>query len=82
VVGRFSIEAAQVVGPRQEAPVIALAQGRTDPEALAAPCIPPGLSPAEHPVPAEGPVSVPLARASALVLDLVPRALESGAQVV
>jgi hypothetical protein len=50
-------------------------------EALVAPCTPHGLSLAELLVPAEGLVSVLLAQVSALVPALVPRALESVAQV-
>jgi hypothetical protein len=74
--GRSSIEAGQVVGRQQEAPVIVPGQGRMDLEALGAPCTPPGLSPAEPPVPAEGLVSVLLAQASVPVPDLAPRDLE------
>ena len=47
----------------------------------AGPCTQPGPSPAELPAPAEGLVLVPRVRVLALVLDLVPRALEPVAQV-
>jgi hypothetical protein len=66
------------VGARRRVdPVTVRVQGKMAPEELAAPCTPPGLSPAELPVPAEGLVSVLLAPALALDPDLVPRALES-----
>jgi hypothetical protein len=81
VAGQFSIAAAQAVARRREALVTALGQDRMDLEALAVPCTPPGPSPAELPAPAEGLVLVPRVRVSALVLDLVPRALEPVAQV-
>ena len=80
--GQSSIVAAPVVGRQPEAQVTALGQGsRMDLEALAAPCTPHGLSPAELPVPAEGLVLAPLARALVPVPALVPRALEPVAQV-
>jgi hypothetical protein len=74
--GQSSIEAAQVVARRREDLVTVLGQDRMDLEALAAPCTPHGLSPAELPVPAEGLVSVLRAPASALGPALVPRARE------
>jgi hypothetical protein len=74
--GRSSIEAAQVVARRREGPVTVPGQGRMDPEALAAPCIPHGLSPAELPVQAEGLVLALRVQALALVPALAPRALE------
>jgi hypothetical protein len=80
--GQSSIVAAPVVARQPEAPVTAPGQGsRMDLEALAAPCTPHGLSPAELPDPADGLVLVLLAPASVLVPALVPRALESVAQV-
>ena len=80
--GQSSIVAAPVVGRQPAAPVTAPGQGsRMDLEALAAPCTPHGLSPAELPDPADGLVLVLLAPASVLVPALVPRALKSVAQV-
>ena len=70
-----------MVARRQEDPVTVPGRDRMDLEALAAPCTPHGLSPAELPVPAEGQVLVLRAPASAPAPALAPRALESVAQV-
>jgi hypothetical protein len=70
-----------VVARRREDPVTVPGQGKMGLEALAAPCIPHGLSPAELPVPAEGLVLALRVQASAPVPALVPRALEPVAQV-
>jgi hypothetical protein len=81
--GQFSIAAAPVAGRQPEAPVTVPGQGnRMDLEALAAPCTPHGLSPAELPDPADGLALVLRVPASALVPVLVPLALELVAQVV
>jgi hypothetical protein len=79
--GPSSIEAARAVAHQREGQVTALGHNRTDLEALAAPCIPRGPSPAELPVPAEGLVLVLRARASAPGPALGLHALESEAQV-
>jgi hypothetical protein len=80
--GRSSIAAAQVVGHPQAAQVTALGLNRMGLEAHVAPCTPHGLSPAELPVPAEGPVLAPRAPALVPALALVRRVREPGAQVV
>jgi hypothetical protein len=79
--GRSLIEAAPAVGHQREGQVTALGHNRMDLEALAAPCTPHGLSPAELPVPAEGLVLVLLARASAPAPVLVRRVPAPVAQV-
>jgi hypothetical protein len=71
-----------VVGHQQVVPVTALGQGRTDPEALVAPCTLHGLSPAELLDPADGPVSALRVQALAPGPALVPLALGPVAQVV
>jgi hypothetical protein len=70
-----------VVARRREDPVTVPGRDRMRLEALAAPCTPHGLSPAELPVPAEGLVLALRVQASAPVPALVPRALEPVAQV-
>jgi hypothetical protein len=80
--GQSSIAAAQAVGHQQAAQVTALGHSRMDPEALAAPCTPHGLNPAELPVPAEGPVSAPRVPALVPALALAPRVLVPVVQVV
>jgi hypothetical protein len=70
-----------VVGRQREAQVTVPGRSRMDLEALVAPCIQPGLSPAELPAPADGLVLVLRAPALALGPALVPLALESAAQV-
>jgi hypothetical protein len=80
--GRSSIAAAQAVGHPQAVQVTALGHSRMGLEALAAPCTPHGLNPAELPVPAEGLVLAPLARALVPALALVPRVQAPVVQVV
>jgi hypothetical protein len=79
--GQSSIEAAPVVARRREDPATVPGRDRMGLEALAAPCTPHGLSPAELPVPAEGLVLALRVQASAPVPALVPRALEPVVQV-
>jgi hypothetical protein len=79
--GQSSIEAAPVVVRRREDPATVPGPDRMRLEALAAPCTPHGLSPAELPVPAEGLVLALRVQASAPVPALVPRALEPVVQV-
>ena len=80
--GQSSIVDAPAVGHQREGQVTALGRSRMDLEALAAPCIPHGLSPAELPAPAEGLDLVLRARALEPGPALAPLARESVAQVV
>jgi hypothetical protein len=80
--GQSSIAAAQAVGHQQAAQVTALGHSKMGLEALAAPCTPHGLNPAELPVPAEGPVLAPRALALVPALALVRRVQAPAALVV
>jgi hypothetical protein len=79
--GPSLIEAGLAEGRQREGQDTPLGHSRMGLEALAAPCTPHGLSPAELPVPAEGLVLAPRAPASAPGPALAPRAPESVAQV-
>jgi hypothetical protein len=80
--GQSLIAAAQAVGHQQAAQVTALGHKGMGLEALVAPCTPHGLSLAELPVPAEGLVLAPRARALVRALALVRRVQAPVAQVV
>jgi hypothetical protein len=79
--GPSSIEVAPAAAHQQEGQVIPPGHSRMDLEALAAPCTPHALSPAEPPVPAVGLDLALRAPASAPGPDLALRAPEPVAQV-
>jgi hypothetical protein len=79
--GQSSIVDAPAVGHQREGQVTALGRSRMDLEALAAPCIPHGLSPVDLPAPAAVLALALRVPASVPVLALVRPAPVSAAQV-